>query len=99
MYCIKPSSNHFNASQIFDITKISLNLRVEVNKIINDMQHQPFFDPDLNHQHFIYLLNNRDTNENEFLYYLNDRIYHLNIPDDISLEILINLVRMLHLYI
>jgi len=87
----KSSSVNSNSSPSFDINKINSNVRVEFNKIINDMKHQLFFDPDLNHQHHMYILNNRHTIEDKFIQFLYDRINQLNIPSDLYEHLMRNL--------
>ena len=91
MFRTKSLSDNFNSSQSLDINQISPKLRVEYIRTINDMHHQLFFDPDLTHQHLMFLLDNRNTIENELIQFLNDRIHHLNIPRDIREYLIKNL--------
>ena len=55
------------------------------------IQHQLFFDPYLNHRQRMFVLDQRGAIENEFLRYIQDRIYTLNIPEDIRHALFQNL--------
>jgi len=88
---IKSLTDNFNSSGYINHDNISPNLRLEYNKIINDLQHQLFFDQDLTHEHRMFLLNNRNTIESKFIQVLHDRINNLNIDSDIRERLIGNI--------
>jgi len=91
MFPIKSSSFNSNSSPSFDINKINSIAGVEFKKIINDIQHQLFFDPDLNHQHHMYILNNHNSIEDSFIQFVYNRINQATIPSDLYEHLMNNL--------
>ena len=79
---IKSSSIKSNFSQSTDINQIHPDLRAAYAKIMYHIQHQLFFDPDLNHRQRMFVLYQGGAIENEFLRYIRDYICTLNIPED-----------------
>ena len=78
----KSSSIKSNFSQSIHINQIHLDLRAAYERIMYHIQHQLFFDPDLNHQQRMFMIHQRGAIENEFLRYIQDYICTLNIPED-----------------
>jgi len=95
----KSASNNCDSSNDTNDNIISSDLRVQLNQIIKDFEHQNFFDPSLSNEHILYILNNRFTIENEFIDKLNNRIQGLDIDPNIRQRLIANLDKFRTYYI
>ncbi|CAF1463935.1 unnamed protein product [Rotaria sordida] len=91
MSLIKSISTLLTTSDSIDINQLDPSVQIEVNKIYEYIQDQLFFDPNLNYEQLMFLLNERDTIERKFIEFLIDRIYDLNIDPHIRDRILFNI--------
>jgi hypothetical protein len=80
-----------NSSGCIINDNIRHNLYDELNKILNDLHHQLFFDEDLTYDQVMFILDNRETIENKLIDILFDRINQLNISDDIRSKLISNI--------
>ncbi|CAF1422277.1 unnamed protein product [Adineta steineri] len=76
---IKSLSDNLVSSCSINDTNISPDLHKEYTKILNDIQHQLFFDPQLKYHHLEYILERRHTIEHGFVQMLIDRINQSNL--------------------
>jgi len=91
---IKPSLNISKSSQTFNINQIRPELRTPYEKIMYHIQHQIFFDPDLDHRQRMFLLYQPGAIEKEFLLHLYDCIYNLNISEGLRDTLFPNLSKL-----
>ncbi|CAF3677311.1 unnamed protein product [Rotaria sp. Silwood1] len=87
-------SDLFNSSDNINLHHISPHVYVELNKIMNDMLNQLFFDKDLPYEHLMFLLNHRNTIETKFIELLNQRIEQLNIDHNIRNRLITNIDKL-----
>jgi hypothetical protein len=91
---IQPSLNISKSSQTFNINQTRQELRTPYEKIMYHIQHQIFFDPDLDHQQRMFLLYQPAAIEKEFLLHLYDWIYNLNISEGLRDTLFSNLSKL-----